>query len=272
MSLLISSLSIYIFFFFLSSAVSSNTVRAINSSRRTVLILSPSYVTEWSKSEYNKARQEILKIKNKVITIVLEDFSDLQDCHPFFRSVTDTAYSIKWPGEDRSEKSNSISKFWKLLQLSMPKKRYTCNSSVSSSAIYSSDAALSSCSKSLFSSNTSSIYEEIIYSNNTLGGSNSDSGNSSYKTMQVRKLNHSLTGKSSFPDVLWNHHGRIPSVSLVLPHESRSVSSLSDDTGIESNTRSNSISSATTICPNHVVDIQIPRVHTVLGPATRGKF
>ncbi|BFZ00014.1 hypothetical protein BsWGS_03053 [Bradybaena similaris] len=253
-------------------SVSSNTIRAINSSRRTVLILSPSYVTEWSKSEYSKARQEMLKIKNKVITIVLEDFSDLQDSHPFFRSVTDTAYSIKWPGEDISEKSSSISKFWKLLELSMPKKRNTSNSSVSSSAIYSSDVSLSSCSKSRFSSNTSSIYEEIIYSNNTLGGSNSDSGNSSYKTMQIRKLNNSLNGKSSFPDVLWNHQGRIPSVSLVLPHESRSVSSLSDDTGIESNTRSNSISSATTICPNHVVDIQIPRVHTVLGPASRAKF
>lgn len=101
-------------------AIANNIVRAIESSRRTIMILSPEYVqSEWCRMEYQKAQHEMLKLKHKIIPIVLEDITKFKDVDTNLKSIISSVTYLEWPGHDNSKKTE---RFWKKLELSLPKK------------------------------------------------------------------------------------------------------------------------------------------------------
>ncbi|XP_070562658.1 uncharacterized protein [Ptychodera flava] len=96
-----------------------NIVRAINSSRRTILILSPRFVeSEWCRYEFLKAQEEMLKKKTRIIPIMFEDISPVEDIDANLKSLLREISYISWPGE-----GGSAEKFWKNLKYAMPRKR-----------------------------------------------------------------------------------------------------------------------------------------------------
>lgn len=107
--------------FYLFSAIANNVIRAIENSRRTIMILSPNYIdSEWCRMEYQKAQHEMLKLKHKIIPVVLEDISSSKFIDKNLKTILNTVTYLEWPGHDHSKK---LDRFWKHLELSMPKKR-----------------------------------------------------------------------------------------------------------------------------------------------------
>ncbi|XP_060072655.1 uncharacterized protein LOC132552494 [Ylistrum balloti] len=103
--------------------IANNIIRAIDNSRRTILVLTPRFVTsEFTRFEYQIAQQEMLKRKHKIIPILLEDISDVNDdMDPNLKQIINSVTYIEYPGKDPSEKK--INHFWRKIVLSMPKKR-----------------------------------------------------------------------------------------------------------------------------------------------------
>lgn len=226
------------------AALLNNITRAIKSSRRTVLVLSPSFVTsEWSKPEYQKAKERLLKCKHRVIPIVLEDIRSVPQMDKNLKRITNSNNSFKWPGEEKSSSSGEIARFWKLLELAMPKKRShykRCHS-------YSSDLPLA-VSRSSFNSVVSSLTEKDIISSSTSrsGISSSNSYNNSDKSDPLQRSHRSSIGKLRFPEPWPSHLGQVSTISLTPPSgsmESQSITSGSDDTETEFSTGSSCISS-----------------------------
>ena len=106
-------------------------------SRRTILVLSPNYVSsEWCRLEYQKAQQEMLKLRHKIIPVVLEDVRKVPGVDKTLHTIMDTVTYIEWPGESKhtvskgagrgisgDTKQADVDHFWKLLACSMPKKK-----------------------------------------------------------------------------------------------------------------------------------------------------
>ncbi|KAL4237066.1 TIR domain [Mactra antiquata] len=112
-------------------AIANNIVKAIESSRRTIIVLSPEYVkSEWCRMEYQKAQHEMLKLKHKIIPVVLEDISEVNNIDKNLKSIISSVTYLEWPGSDNSKK---VEKFWKKLELSLPKKSTPSTISSSSS-------------------------------------------------------------------------------------------------------------------------------------------
>ncbi|KAH3867706.1 uncharacterized protein LOC127867596 [Dreissena polymorpha] len=102
--------------------ISNNIINAVDGSRRTILILTPRYIeSEFTRFEYEKAQQEMLKRKHRIIPIVLEDISGLSSTmDKSLKAIISSVTYLEWPIESESKK---IDKFWKRLQLSLPKKK-----------------------------------------------------------------------------------------------------------------------------------------------------
>ena len=101
-------------------AIANNIVSAIERSRRTIMILSPEYVqSEWCRMEYQKAQHEMLKLKHKIIPIVLADITEVKNIDTNLKSILNSVTYLEWPGNENSKKTD---KFWKKLELSLPKK------------------------------------------------------------------------------------------------------------------------------------------------------
>ena len=107
-------------------------------SRRTILVLSPNYVSsEWCRLEYQKAQHEMLKLRHKIIPVILEDVRKVPEMDKALRTIIDTVTYIEWPGEPELSIAKStarnlvasckmiadLDRFWKLMACSMPKKR-----------------------------------------------------------------------------------------------------------------------------------------------------
>ncbi|XP_050400944.1 protein toll [Patella vulgata] len=102
-------------------AIANSIIQAIENSRRTIMILTPNYVnSEWCRLEYQKAQHEMLKLKHKIVPIILEDLSGINSMDKNLKSILDTVTYIEYPSEDDNKKYD---KFWKMLGLSMPKKK-----------------------------------------------------------------------------------------------------------------------------------------------------
>ncbi|XP_069106975.1 neurogenic locus notch homolog protein 1-like [Argopecten irradians] len=103
--------------------IANNIIKAVDNSRRTILILTPRFVTsEFTRFEYQIAQQEMLKRTHRIIPILLEDISHLYDSmDPNLKQIIKSVTYLSYPGEEASEKK--INNFWKKLSLSMPKKR-----------------------------------------------------------------------------------------------------------------------------------------------------
>jgi hypothetical protein len=108
------------FILFLFLAIANNIVSAIERSRRTIMILTPEYVqSEWCRMEYQKAQHEMLQLKHKIIPIVLADLSEVKDIDTNLKSIMNSVTYLEWPGNENSKRTD---KFWKKLELSLPKK------------------------------------------------------------------------------------------------------------------------------------------------------
>ncbi|XP_053394476.1 uncharacterized protein LOC123524762 isoform X4 [Mercenaria mercenaria] len=103
-----------------SSAIANNIISAVQSSRRTIMIITPSYVTsEFTKFEYQVAQQEMLKRKHRIIPILFDDISECKETmDPNLKVILDSVTYIEWP-KDGNEKK--LAKFWKRMELSLPK-------------------------------------------------------------------------------------------------------------------------------------------------------
>lgn len=86
------------------------------------MILTPSYIqSEFCRFEYQRAQHEMLKRKQRIIPIVLQDISeDRVYMDDTLSTILDTITYIEWPkgGNDKR-----VEKFWKRVELSMPKRR-----------------------------------------------------------------------------------------------------------------------------------------------------
>lgn len=109
------------------ATISDNIIRAVKESRRTILLISPEYVeSEWTKLEYEVAQQEMLKRKHRIIPILLEDITNCRSSmDTTLKNILSSVTYLEWPDDNCSAKK--MEKFWKRLQLSLPKKR-TLNS------------------------------------------------------------------------------------------------------------------------------------------------
>lgn len=102
--------------------ISNNIIRAVQGSRRTIILLTPRYVqSEFTKFEYQMAQTEMLKRRHRIIPLVLEDISSVKESlDPNLEQIIHSVTYLEWPGDEESSK---IQRFWKKLVLSMPKKK-----------------------------------------------------------------------------------------------------------------------------------------------------
>ncbi|XP_070562659.1 kin of IRRE-like protein 1 [Ptychodera flava] len=106
--------------FQVGAAIMDNILNAIQNSSRTILVLSPSFVlSEWCRFEYEKAQAEMLRIGTKIIPIMFEDITRLDDIDPSLKSLLNVVTYLKWPGEAGSREEKD--KFWQSLIEAMPK-------------------------------------------------------------------------------------------------------------------------------------------------------
>ncbi|XP_071119350.1 neurogenic locus notch homolog protein 3-like [Haliotis cracherodii] len=102
--------------------IANNIIEAVENSRRTIMILTPSYIqSEFCRFEYQRAQHEMLKRKQRIIPIVLQDISeDRVYMDDTLSTILDTITYIEWPKDGNDKR---VEKFWKRVELSMPKRR-----------------------------------------------------------------------------------------------------------------------------------------------------
>lgn len=99
--------------------ISNNIIDAIEKSRRTILVISPDYVTsEWTRMEYQMAQVEMLKLRHKIIPIIFRDVSDSSSIDKCLKFILKTVTYIKWPGDTDTKGQR---RFWEQLKVTMPK-------------------------------------------------------------------------------------------------------------------------------------------------------
>ena len=160
------------------TAISNNIINAVEGSRRTILILTPRYVeSEFTRFEYQKAQTEMLKRKHRIIPIMLEDISNVSDIDKNLKGIIGSVTYLEWPGaEDSNSSSKKLDKFWKRLQLSLPKKKVTdCEKSASSVPVPSVLSSMSPSGKTVsISSDRDSGFKGSVTSDNSRGSTASE--------------------------------------------------------------------------------------------------
>lgn len=103
-----------IFVFILIVEIPVNIIRAIESSRYTILIISPTYIESmWTRMEYQIAQQNMLKFKHKIIPIIYKDITHVKNVDLNLKTMLKSITFLQWPGEgDKSERTF----FWKQLK------------------------------------------------------------------------------------------------------------------------------------------------------------
>ncbi|XP_067679401.1 uncharacterized protein [Haliotis asinina] len=146
--------------------IANNIMKAVESSRRTIIILSPAYVeSEWCMLEYQKAQHEMLRMRHRIIPVVFGDMSQMKNMDKNLKQILNTVTYIDWPGEDNSKK---LDRFWKLMVCALPKKKQDSGQSETSGGSSSSDLPLTSVTGSHFPDTLSDdVFPEKIYSSNT---------------------------------------------------------------------------------------------------------
>lgn len=103
--------------------IQNNIIKAVQCSRRTILVITPSFVqSEFTRLEYQVAQQEMLKRKHRIIPVLLEDITECEPTmDPNLKVILKSVSYIEWPKDVNNE--TKVEKFWKRMQLSLPKKR-----------------------------------------------------------------------------------------------------------------------------------------------------
>ncbi|KAK3089462.1 hypothetical protein FSP39_003803 [Pinctada imbricata] len=104
------------------SSFANNIIECVNNSRRTILIVSPRFVErEFIQFEYQIAKEQMLKRKQRIIPIILEDISDVtSSTDPNLKQILKSVTYIEWPDHSNERK---IKTFWSRVELSMPKRK-----------------------------------------------------------------------------------------------------------------------------------------------------
>ncbi|XP_052776278.1 toll-like receptor Tollo isoform X3 [Mya arenaria] len=104
--------------------ITNNIIHAVENSRRTILIVSPNYLaSNFAKFEWQTAQQRMLERRHRIIPILLEDVSSYRESmDPNLRQILDSVTYIEWP-HDENTTQKKTDKFWKRIELSMPKKK-----------------------------------------------------------------------------------------------------------------------------------------------------
>lgn len=111
---------------FYFSAIANNIIYAIQHSRRTILILSPSYIqSEWTRLEYQVAQHEMLKLRHRIVPIMFEDISHVKNVDENLKVILNSVTYLVWPGVD----SSKLPLFWKALRKALPKDQIKASSS-----------------------------------------------------------------------------------------------------------------------------------------------
>ncbi|XP_070574190.1 uncharacterized protein [Ptychodera flava] len=107
--------------FTIGEAIVENIVTAIRESRRTILVLSPSFVeSEWCDYELALAHTEMISLRQKLIPIMFDDITRMANLGAGLQSILNTITYIEWPREGAEK---DVRKFWKRLVKAMPKRR-----------------------------------------------------------------------------------------------------------------------------------------------------
>ncbi|XP_077978446.1 uncharacterized protein LOC144433915 isoform X2 [Glandiceps talaboti] len=102
-------------------AICTNILDAITKSRRTILVMSPSFVRSgWCIYELEQAYHEMIGYRHKLIPIMFEDITDMPDLPPILQTILTTISYIDWPKYGNQKDKD---RFWKRLVKVMPKKR-----------------------------------------------------------------------------------------------------------------------------------------------------
>ncbi|KAL3856794.1 hypothetical protein ACJMK2_011511 [Sinanodonta woodiana] len=108
--------------FAVGETIANNIIQAVQNSRRTIMVMSKNYVkSEFTRFEYQCAQHEMLQRKHRIIPILIEDITEIKDTiDPTLKVILNSVTYIVWPGENNPKE---LEKFWKRLELSMPKMR-----------------------------------------------------------------------------------------------------------------------------------------------------
>ncbi|KAH9489307.1 hypothetical protein Btru_057056 [Bulinus truncatus] len=253
--------------------IANNIISAVERSRRTIMILSPSYVaSEWCRMEYQKAQHEMLRLKHKIIPIILEDIDGMPEMDANLKTIIDTVTYIKWPGEEEPSTSKKVERFWKLLELSMPKKKETLARSLSTC---SSDMPLTSITKSCFDSIASSLkdFDELSatsLSSSSSAFSNGSSSTTSNSTVDREESAPSGSRAQSINEAKVSHVGFVTD-SISAPGKKETSSA--EDCSVTKSIRSSGINSEQSqLSSNHSAvssrTKQLPFEHSLTPPPT----
>ncbi|ELT87641.1 hypothetical protein CAPTEDRAFT_29778, partial [Capitella teleta] len=60
----------------------------VQKSRRTILLISPEYLSEeWPRFEYVLAQQEMLRLRHRIIPVILSDVTGVEDIDPVLKTM-----------------------------------------------------------------------------------------------------------------------------------------------------------------------------------------
>ena len=91
-------------------------MHAIQHSRRTILILSPSFLqSEWTRLEYQVAQHEMLKLRHRIIPVMFRDITHLKDTDENLKVIINSVTYVTWPGDVSKQ-----GEFWEALRKALP--------------------------------------------------------------------------------------------------------------------------------------------------------
>ena len=104
------------------SFIADNIMSAVHLSRRTIMIITPDYLTsDWCKFEYQMALQEMMVDRHRVLPIIAGDVEELKEkMKGAMRRLLESVTWLEYPGHEAGQ--DKLDRFWTKLVRSMPKK------------------------------------------------------------------------------------------------------------------------------------------------------
>ncbi|XP_070195602.1 uncharacterized protein [Littorina saxatilis] len=108
--------------FIAGETIANNIIDAVDNSRRTILVVTPDFIrSEFCRFEYQQAQYQMIKQRQRIIPIVLRDVAEeKKNMDATLRSILETITYLDYPQDEDPKK---LEKFWKRLELSMPKRK-----------------------------------------------------------------------------------------------------------------------------------------------------
>ena len=116
-------------------AIRNNIVDTIIDSRRTIMVITQDYLQEgYTTFEYEVAHHEMLTSKHMIIPILLDPIEKLAiNMDDTIKHILKSVTYIEW---QKTNNKKAAKKFWKRLELSMPKKPKRVQTDIERSAVF----------------------------------------------------------------------------------------------------------------------------------------